>query len=72
MTQQAKVRAPRPIRRTGTEVHEDSRTQRERERGQARRAEIERGIDDLLEEVDDLLEENAEEFLKGYVQKGGE
>lgn len=30
------------------------------------------GIDDLLEEIDDVLEENAEEFVKSYVQKGGQ
>jgi len=29
-------------------------------------------IDDLLEEIDTVLEENAEEFVKNYVQKGGE
>lgn len=29
-------------------------------------------IDDLIDKVDDLLEENAEEFVKNYVQKGGE
>jgi ubiquitin-like protein Pup len=29
-------------------------------------------LDALLDEVDGLLEENAEEFVKGYVQKGGE
>jgi ubiquitin-like protein Pup len=29
-------------------------------------------IDDLLEEIDSVLEENAEEFVKNYVQKGGE
>jgi ubiquitin-like protein Pup len=29
-------------------------------------------IDDLLEEIDEVLEENAEEFVKNYVQKGGE
>lgn len=29
-------------------------------------------VDDLLDEIDDVLEENAEEFVKGYVQKGGE
>lgn len=30
------------------------------------------GIDDLLDEIDDVLEENAEEFVKSYIQKGGE
>ena len=29
-------------------------------------------IDDLLDEIDSVLEENAEEFIKNYVQKGGE
>ena len=29
-------------------------------------------IDDLLEEIDSVLEENAEEFVKNYVQRGGE
>jgi prokaryotic ubiquitin-like protein Pup len=29
-------------------------------------------LDDLLEEIDTVLEENAEEFVKNYVQKGGE
>lgn len=29
-------------------------------------------IDGLLEEIDSVLEENAEEFVRDYVQKGGE
>jgi ubiquitin-like protein Pup len=29
-------------------------------------------LDEILDEIDELLEENAEEFVKGYVQKGGE
>jgi prokaryotic ubiquitin-like protein Pup len=33
---------------------------------------LERELDDLLDEVDAVLEENAEEFVKAYVQKGGE
>ena len=28
--------------------------------------------DDLLDEIDSVLEENAEEMVKNYVQKGGE
>lgn len=28
--------------------------------------------DALLDEIDGLLEENAEEFVKNYVQKGGQ
>ena len=34
--------------------------------------EIAERIDDLLDEIDSVLEENAEEFVKNYVQKGGE
>ena len=30
------------------------------------------GADDLLDEIDDLLEDNAEEFVRSYVQKGGQ
>ncbi len=30
------------------------------------------GVDDLLDEIDAVLEENAEEFVRSYVQKGGE
>ncbi|MHB1087962.1 MAG: ubiquitin-like protein Pup [Acidimicrobiales bacterium] len=29
-------------------------------------------LDDLLDEIDEVLEENAEEFVRNYVQKGGE
>lgn len=29
-------------------------------------------VDDLLDEIDDVLEENAEEFVRGFVQKGGQ
>ena len=28
--------------------------------------------DEILDWIDELLEENAEEFVKAYVQKGGE
>lgn len=29
-------------------------------------------LDTLLDEIDGVLEENAEEFVRNYVQKGGE
>ena len=29
-------------------------------------------LDALLDEIDDVLEENAEQFVADYVQKGGE
>jgi ubiquitin-like protein Pup len=35
---------------------------------QARDAEV----DALLDEIDDVLESNAEQFVRGFVQKGGQ
>jgi len=29
-------------------------------------------MDKLVDEIDDVLEENAEEFVKSYVQRGGQ
>ena len=29
-------------------------------------------LDNLLDEIDEILEENAEEFVKSYVQRGGQ
>ncbi|MBJ7422069.1 MAG: ubiquitin-like protein Pup, partial [Ilumatobacteraceae bacterium] len=29
-------------------------------------------LDDLLDEIDEVLEANAEDFVKSYVQKGGQ
>lgn len=29
-------------------------------------------VDKLISEIDEVLEENAEEFVRSYVQKGGE
>jgi ubiquitin-like protein Pup len=34
--------------------------------------ELKAELDDLLDEIDEVLEENAEEFVRSYVQKGGQ
>jgi prokaryotic ubiquitin-like protein Pup len=39
---------------------------------QERQAELTDDVDDILDEIDSVLEQNAEEFVRGYVQKGGE
>ena len=39
---------------------------------EARGQELKEDIDDLLDEIDSVLEENAEEFVRNYVQKGGQ
>ena len=34
--------------------------------------ELKEEMDALVDEIDEVLEENAEEFVKNYVQRGGE
>lgn len=42
------------------------------EAGQVAKAAQTGEADSLLDEIDDILETNAEEFVKSYVQKGGQ
>lgn len=35
-------------------------------------AELKQELDDLLDEIDEVLEENAADFVRDYVQKGGQ
>ncbi|WP_222266841.1 ubiquitin-like protein Pup [Modestobacter marinus] len=37
-----------------------------------RTKEVTEDVDSLLDEIDGVLEENAEEFVRSYVQKGGQ
>ena len=52
--------------RTEEEVGDDAPATSER--GEKIKAEL----DDLLDEIDEVLEDNAEEFVRNYVQKGGQ
>ena len=36
------------------------------------KAKLDDDVDSILDEIDDVLEENAEEFVRSFVQKGGE
>jgi ubiquitin-like protein Pup len=56
------TRRPKPKQ----EEHEPSAT--DQQTAESRTKEV----DDLLDEIDEVLEENAEEFVRSYVQKGGE
>jgi ubiquitin-like protein Pup len=40
--------------------------------GQERREKLGSDTDDILGEIDDVLETNAEDFVRAYVQKGGQ
>ncbi len=57
----------RPTQSRETETVEDEETA-PTERGERLKAEI----DELLDEIDEVLEDNAEEFVRNYVQKGGQ
>jgi len=58
----------RPAQSREDAVVEDDEAAASTERGERLKAEI----DDLLDEIDEVLEDNAEEFVRNYVQKGGE
>lgn len=64
MAEREQKRRPAP-EREDVEVEETPGTS---EQGEKIKAEL----DDLLDEIDDVLETNAEDFVKSYVQKGGE
>ena len=63
MAEREQIRKPSPERETETEQAPAAS-----ERGEELKAEL----DDLLDEIDEVLETNAEDFVKSYVQKGGE
>ena len=37
-----------------------------------KRADLDDAIDQILDEIDEVLEQNAEEFVRSFVQKGGQ
>lgn len=40
--------------------------------GGQRRERLEETTDSLLDEIDDVLEQDAEAFVRSYIQKGGQ
>jgi ubiquitin-like protein Pup len=65
MAEQEQRRKSAPARSDDAVVEE---TAPSTEQGDKLKAEL----DDLLDEIDDVLESNAEDFVKSYVQKGGQ
>jgi prokaryotic ubiquitin-like protein Pup len=51
-----------------TEQAEAGTTEEARERQEK----LSDDVDAILDEIDEVLEENAEEFVRSYVQKGGQ
>ena len=65
MAEREQIKKSAPTRGDEAEVDE---VPARSERGEELKAEL----DDLLDEIDDVLEQNAEDFVKSYIQKGGE
>lgn len=60
-------------KQTGRRDHEVEETQAEETSDVKERHEkLSDDVDAILDEIDEVLEENAEEFVRSYVQKGGE
>lgn len=64
MAEREQIRKPAPTERETTTTDAPSTS----ERGDELKAEL----DDLLDEIDEVLETNAEDFVKSYIQKGGQ
>jgi ubiquitin-like protein Pup len=50
----------------------DETTAQESTDVQERQEKLTDDVDAILDEIDEVLEENAEEFVRSYVQKGGQ
>jgi ubiquitin-like protein Pup len=68
MAEQEQKRKGSGTRSTETETEVEEAAPATSERGDKIKAEL----DDLLDEIDEVLEDNAEEFVRNYVQKGGQ
>ena len=64
MAEREQKKKPAPQRRDETVEEAPAAT----ESGDKIKAEL----DELLDEIDEVLESNAEDFVKSYIQKGGE
>jgi ubiquitin-like protein Pup len=65
MAEREQVKKQSPSR---TETETEGAAPASTEKGEKLKAEL----DELLDEIDEVLEDNAEEFVRAYVQKGGQ
>ena len=68
MAEQEQKRKGSGTRSTETEAEVEEAAPASSERGEKIKADL----DDLLDEIDEVLEDNAEEFVRNDVQKGGQ
>jgi ubiquitin-like protein Pup len=67
MAEQVKTRV-RPPEKRKEDTHDEVVQNRLAGKGEN----IKKRLDGVLDEIDDLLEKNAEEFVASYIQHGGE
>jgi prokaryotic ubiquitin-like protein Pup len=60
------------VRKGGSSAEEVEEVTEETSTAAEEAADVLEDVDDLLDEIDDVLETNAEEFVRNYVQKGGQ
>jgi ubiquitin-like protein Pup len=65
MAEREQIKRQAPTRETDEVVEEAPRASATGEKLKAE-------LDDLLDEIDEVLETNAEDFVKSYIQKGGQ
>lgn len=59
-------------KRSGGGGEEEQSAGQETTKSTKKGEELKEEMDNLLDEIDMVLEENAEQFVKNYVQRGGE
>jgi ubiquitin-like protein Pup len=64
--------AERELKRRQAPARETEVVEEEAPQASDRGEKLKADIDELLDEIDEVLEDNAEEFVRNYVQKGGE
>ena len=55
----------------GSETQEQGETEPQSDVAE-RKEQLDEDIDAILDEIDDVLETNAEDFVKSFIQKGGQ
>ncbi|MCE7083248.1 ubiquitin-like protein Pup [Streptomyces sp. ST2-7A] len=58
--------------RSSEDVEEQSAETGASEELKERQEALDDDVDSVLDEIDEVLESNAEDFVRGFVQKGGE
>ncbi len=56
----------------GKSSTETTDTSKPKEAKDVKNPELDKSTDELMDAIDEVLEENAQEFVKNYIQRGGQ